>query len=261
MKPARAWDLFGWLVGISLGATHPVLPQSLLPAPGITEAVYDATLSLPVAGIVSQRPFREGQFVEAGQILIELDSQLETLERERRRLVLEQRRNEFESLRRLFEQNSISVKKEELDKARADYEIAQAEWAMAEEQCRRRRLAAPCAGTVAEIFPELGEAVQAHQPLVRLVDTRRVWFIANLEPHWCARLQPGQVVQLSVEAAPLPIQTTGTVAFLSPVADPASGLRKVKILLENPDGRITPGSAGHLHAILAAQPEASPAAR
>ncbi len=239
-----------WLAG-AVGA------QPLPPAAGITEAVYDATLSLPVAGIVSRRHFREGDFVEAGQVLIELDSQLEAIERERRRLIWEHRHSEYAALRRLFEQNSISVKKEELDKARADYEVARAELAMAEEQWKRRRLVAPCAGIVAEILPQTGEAVQAHQPLVRLVDTRQAWFIANLEAGWCARLQPGQAVHLRLEAVPAPVQVTGTVAFLSPVADPASGLRKVKILFENPEGRITPGSAGQLLAVVASQAEAT----
>ncbi|MEJ5237100.1 MAG: efflux RND transporter periplasmic adaptor subunit [Limisphaera sp.] len=238
--------LRGWPLLVGLAVTGPAHPQSLQPAPGITEAVYDGTLSLPVAGIVSRRPFREGDFVEAGQVLLELDSRLEALECQRRRLILEHRQSEYEALRRLFEQNSISVKKEELDKARADYEVARAEYLMAEEQLNRRRLLAPCAGTVAEILPELGEAVQPHQPLVRLVDTRQAWFVANVDPAWSARIQPGQTVTLSLETGPAPIQVTGTVTFLSPVVDPASGLRKVKVLFDNTQARIAPGVAGHL---------------
>lgn len=246
MNP-RAMSWFpGWLLLAGLTAAGSVPPQSLQPAPGITEAVYDGTLSLPVAGIVSRRPLREGDFVEAGQVLLELDNRLETLEVQRRRLILEHRQNEYEALRRLFEQNSISVKKEELDKARADYEVARAELLMAEEQLNRRRLVAPCAGTVAEILPEVGEAVQPHQLLVRLVDTRQAWFIANLDPAWCARIEPGQTVTLSLETLPAPTQVTGTVTFLSPVVDPASGLRKVKVLFDNSRARIAPGIAGHL---------------
>lgn len=232
-----------WLAAACMVAR---LARGTEPAPGITEAMYDGTLSLPVAGIVTRCPVREGSAVRAGDVLLELDTALEELEVTRRRLVLENRRTEYEALRRLFEQNSISVKKEELDKARADYQIAETELRMAEEQLRRRRLVAPCDGVVVDVLPEVGEAVQAYQPLVRLVDTRRVRFTANLEPAWCAALQPGLTVTLELDAAPAPVRVQGRVAFVSPVADPASGLRRVEVWFENPEGAVAPGVAGRL---------------
>ena len=235
--------VFSWLLGLWVFV---VPARALEPAAGITEAMYDGTLSLPVAGIVTRCPSREGASVRAGDVLLELDSTLEELEVQRRRLILETRRMDYEALQRLFEQNSISVKKEELDKARADYQVAETELKIAEEQLRRRRLVAPCDGVVVEVRPEVGEAVQAYQPLIRLVDTRQVRFVANVEPAWCTGLRPDQTVTVELDAAPAPVRVRGRVAFISPVADPASGLRRVEVWFENPDGAVAPGVAGRL---------------
>ena len=37
-----------------------------------------------------------------------------------------------------------------------------------------------------------------------------------------------------------------TVIYLSPVADAASGLLRIKAVFENPEGRIRPGVAGRI---------------
>src|SRR4030095_14086811 len=51
---------------------------------GITEAYLDATLSSPVAGTVARHFFKEGDQVEAGAVIMELDKRLEELEVVRR---------------------------------------------------------------------------------------------------------------------------------------------------------------------------------
>ncbi|MCS7090851.1 MAG: efflux RND transporter periplasmic adaptor subunit [Verrucomicrobiota bacterium] len=224
----------------------PCMAPAAEPAAGVTQAIYDGTLSLPVAGIVVRCARQEGEFVELGDLLLELDSTLEQLEVKRRRLIVESRRMEWEALQRLYEQNSISVKKEELEKARTEYAIAQTELQIAEEQLRRRRLVAPCAGYVAEVLPEEGEAVQAYQPVIRLVDPRKIRFVVNLEPARCGSLHKDQQVLVELESLPKPVRLAGTIAYISPVVDAASGLRRVEIRMDNPDAAIAPGVTGRL---------------
>ncbi|HEY0548518.1 MAG TPA: hypothetical protein VGF13_02890, partial [Verrucomicrobiae bacterium] len=47
-----------------------------------------------------------------------------------------------------------------------------------------------------------------------------------------------------IETGAAPVTLNGRITFLSPVADPASGLVKVKAFFENAGGRIRPGLAG-----------------
>jgi membrane fusion protein, multidrug efflux system len=213
---------------------------------GITVAFHDVTLSASVPGIVNRWKFKEGDFVKEAEVIVELDKNLEELEVARRKLVMDVRKNDWEALRTLVNKSSISVKKEELEKAEADYRVAVIEHDIAAEQLRRRLIVAPYAGCIAEITRDPGEACQAYQPLVRLVDTRRCYLVANLEAKQAARLKLQQKMKLEVECGSAPVTFEGKVSFLSPVVDPASGLQEVKVLFENPDRAVRPGIAGKL---------------
>ena len=82
--------------------------------------------------------------------------------------------------------------------------------------------------------------------MARVVDTRRCYFVANLDAKAAAALRVQQQVQLEVDTGASIETATGTITFLSPVADPASGLIKIKALFENPSGKVRPGLAGRL---------------
>lgn len=214
---------------------------------GITEPIHDVILSPSVAGIVNVWKFKEGAFVNEGEVIIELDKELEELETARRRLVVENRKKEWEALKTLADKSSISVKKEELEKAETEYRIAQVEHDIALEQLRRRSIRMPCAGFIVEITHDPGEACQPYQPLARVVDTRRCYFVSNIEAKTAGKLRQGQPVNLEIETAGGSAAVKGNVVFLSPVVDAASGLRKVKVLFENADGKINPGVAGKMY--------------
>ena len=146
--------------------------QQALPIPGITEAINDVILSAPAAGIIGSVLTREGDFVSAGDTILELDKRLEELEAERRKQVFDLKKTDMESSKKLFEK-TISLSREEMDKKITEYAVAQAEFELAQEQLKRRLIVAPFDGTVTAIMQEVGEACQAQQPLVRLVDTRK----------------------------------------------------------------------------------------
>lgn len=213
---------------------------------GITEPIADVVLSASVPGIVSAWKFKEGDFIKANEVIIELDNRLEELEVERRKAVLESRKSERDALQTLAAKSSISVKKEELEKAVTDFRIAQAEFEMAVEQLRKRAVISPCAGNIVEIARDVGEACQAYQPLIRVVDTRQCYFVSNVEAKLAGRLKAGQIMKLEIESSSAPVVVEGKITYLAPVVDPASGLQKVKVQFDNADGRVRPGVSGKL---------------
>jgi multidrug efflux pump subunit AcrA (membrane-fusion protein) len=91
-----------------------------------------------------------------------------------------------------------------------------------------------------------GEACQAQQPLVRLVDPRKCYFIFNVDAKTGYGLKQGQNVRIEIEAGSKTEVFPGAIFFVSPVVDSASGLLRVKVLFENPDGKIRPGVAGRI---------------
>lgn len=237
-----AW-LFALICSASLaGASHAATHS----ATGITESILDATLSSPVPGVLAQRRFKEGDTVKLGDVLIELDRRLEELEVVRRKAVHAQSKAEYEVTKALYEKPGSSTPKVDVERRLLEYEVAKVEHELAEEQLKRRVIRAPFEGTIAELFLQVGEACQAQQPLARLVDTRQCHFICNVEARFSRTLRLHQEVDLEIGEGGDPVRERGKIVFISPIADPASGLMKVKVLFPNPTGLVRPGVAGKM---------------
>jgi RND family efflux transporter MFP subunit len=212
---------------------------------GITEPVFDVTLSMAVPGIMTVQRFKEGQFVQTNDVILELDSQLEELEVERRRLVMENRKADADSTKMVFDKTA-SVSRDELLKKEADYEVALAEYKIAVQELQRRKLIAPGAGVITEISLHVGEACSPYTPVARLVDTRQCYFISNIEAKAAAGLKTGEMVQLEIDDLKNPIKLGAKIVFVSPVVDSASGLQKIKAIFDNADGKVRPGVTGRM---------------
>lgn len=260
---ALALALFAVTAGFTPGTR--AADKAALDTEGITGAFLDATLSSPVAGIIGKHFFKEGDAVEQGQVIVELDKRMEELELARREAILE---NANEVLQRTEElvKRTRSVAREELDKHRSEQRIAQAERDLAQEQLRRRQIIAPFAGVVADLFNlDPGEGCQSQTPIVRLVDTRRCWITINLDAQVAQALKPGQRASLRLETELGSRSVDAEIRFVSPVADPASGLVRVKALFDNTESKIPAGIPAMVHlpagsAAAGAAPAAAPAA-
>lgn len=213
---------------------------------GITKPVFDVALSLPVSGIMTVDHFKEGDFVHAGDVILELDEQLQKLEVDRRRLVMDYDKADWLSTKTVFDKSS-SVSREELEKKETDYKVAAVAYREAVEDLRQRKLVAPAAGVITELDLHLGEACTAYQPVARLVDTRKCYFVCNIDAALSANLKKGQKVKLAVDNGTSKIDVGATIVFVSPVVDPASGLQKVKAEFNNADGRVRPGLTGTMY--------------
>lgn len=212
---------------------------------GITEAVDDATLSSSVLGIIRSRPFQEGARVNKGDVILALDNRLEELEVVRKKLIRDHAKTELDRAKALAEKSDVSITKEELDKKKAEYEVAAADFDYAQEQLDRRKIVAPFSGIISEYHLKVGEGCQALQPLVRIVDPRRCHLVVYVDAQIGVRLKQGDEAQIEIESGRTMAPFRGQIDFVSPVADPASGLMKAKIVFEN-DGKIRPGVAGRM---------------
>ena len=234
------------LAGIALLSTWQLLGADPTWISGVTEPIKDVTLAFPIVGVVGARPLEEGTPVRKDQVVIELDKQLEELDLERKRLARELAASELERLKSLAQRNAISVSKEEIEKKRSEFEITKVDHELAGAVLKRRQLLSPIDGQVAQFYKDFGEKCEDQQPVVRIVDTRRCHLVANLEPRLAQSLRLNQKVSVEVLVGESPVTVEATLIYLSPVADAASGLLRIKALFENPEGRIRPGVAGRI---------------
>jgi RND family efflux transporter MFP subunit len=212
---------------------------------GITEPIEEVTLSAPVAGIITVQVLKEGDFVKAGAVILELDKKMEELEVARRKLICDVKSNDLESTKILFK-STKGVSKEELEKKESEFKLAVVERDMAAEQLRRRVVTAPLSGTITEVLVDVGEGCQPLTPLVKVVDTRQCIFVADVEPALGAKIKVDQVVPLEIQNGSGSLRVNGKIIYLAPVVDAASGLLKLKAVFENPQGEIRPGVAGKI---------------
>ena len=214
--------------------------------PGITEPIQDVTMAFPVVGVVGTRPVAEGASVTNGQVVIELDKQLEQLDVERKRLARDLASSELERLNSLAQRNAISVSREELGKKKAEFDIARVDLELAAAVLRRRQILAPFDGQVALFHKDVGEKCEEQQPVVRVVNTRRCLLVANVEPRLATGVRLGQRVPVEVAAGDATVPREATVTYVSPVVDAASGLLRIKAEFDNADGKVRPGVPGHI---------------
>jgi membrane fusion protein (multidrug efflux system) len=209
---------------------------------GITEPFMDVTLGLADAGIIHGQFFKEGDAVKKGDLILELDKTLETLEVTRRKAVMDQNKQVYDSTLALS-QNTKSVSKEDLSKSEAEYNVSTAEYKIAVQQLANRQLTAPFSGSITEILLRPGAPVAPYQPLVRLVDTSRCYFTGHVEGLAAANLQQDEAVMIEVDGGQV---VSGKISFISPTVDAASGMVKVKAIFDNADGKIRPGLAAKM---------------
>ncbi len=233
-----------WLVCLAVLAAAAAVAHAApaLSVSGLTEPFLDVTVSAPVFGIINTQRFKEGQVVKKGDVILELDKRLEELEVARRKAVVDHAKTELDSTRILVT-TTKSVSREELGKKETEYNVAVAEHGIAVEQLARRQILAPFSGAIAEIILQAGSACAPYQPLVRLVDTTRFYFVGTMDGKAVADLRVDEPVKLQIDGGP---SVQGKVCFISPVVDPASGLAKVKAVFENPTGAVRPGLAARM---------------
>lgn len=229
----------------------------------------DLSLSLPLPGVISRIPVAEGQRVAKGDLLLQLDDRIAELEYRRLRRIadsnhmIDAQKSRIENAKKLLDtarklaKSTRSISTEELDKLEFEYQQKRYEMqklqhekqidllAAEREQLelQRRRLLAPISGTVVRIHFDEGATIQANQTLLRMVDTTTGIMQCSLEVSASANITQGQEYPIEFAGA---IRKTGTVIYSSPVQDPASNLRDIKLQFDNSDSGIILGTQAML---------------
>ncbi len=213
---------------------------------GLCQGRVDTTLSFPVGGIISQILKKEGDTVRQDDVILELESGLESLEVARQTLAVEAAKKDFERTKKVLA-NGGSVTQEEVDQKEAVWKIAQVEKQQAEEQLKRRQLRASAGGVVDDLFElERGEAIAANAPAARVLDITECRFNAYVRGDAPHGFEKGGEVEIVFTSGENELTLTGTVEYVSLAVDAASGLQEVRAVFDNRDGRVRSGWQGKM---------------
>lgn len=282
----RVWASGPWWVALCLLALWAGPASAQVVVQGLTRARVDLKLSLPVPGRVEQLTVSEGDRVRKGDVILSLDSALEALEVERRKLLLDDMaklgelrlresvlREQVLNARSLIETRVISRKQVE-DEEIVHRDVAaqlsalemakkreKVEYELAREALSRRILRAPTDGTIARINFRVGESLAANEPAVALVDISRVRFVGTLPASAAARLAVGMTARVLLARDGGEMVRLARLSFISPLTDAASGLVEVIAEFDNADNSVRPGIAGQMAVSLGAARSSGPALR
>lgn len=220
---------------------------SLANAQGVSTKQYDGlalpfrevTVSSPVQGQIVEQGVSEGDQVQEGDLLTRLFSRVEELQMDRAKAAREKKEFEFKGTQNLFRDKLISEdemldRKIELDLASLDYEIAR-------EQFELRRIKAPISGIVVERLAEVGEMVTPNQPVYVVVDIEKLYIQFYARAEDLSSLKVGAAASVTFPDLDTESSFSGAIDFVDPRVDAASGLMRVRVLLENPDHVVKAG--------------------
>jgi len=206
---------------------------------GLILPFREVVVSTPVQGQIDSIAVKEGDAVTAGQVLGQLTSRLEVLEMERAKIVMAKKNFDFKGSKNLFDEKIIS--EDEALNRRSEAEVAKLQYEVAVELVAQRTIKAPSAGLVVEKNREIGETVTATQPLFRIVDITQVYAQIFIRAEDLALVKEGNALAVRVPVLGADATFSGTVDFIDPRVDAASGLLRVKVLIPNPDARLNAG--------------------
>ncbi|MDH7599997.1 MAG: efflux RND transporter periplasmic adaptor subunit [Sedimentisphaerales bacterium] len=239
------------------------IAQAKQPTPvrAITKPSADVVLAFVQPGCVAEIACKEGDLVKPGQLLVRLDDSVEkaqyaqilaqtedTTQIKASQASLEQRKVDLQRIEAAAQRKAatdleveharLDVRIAELSLELAQFEHRQALLKLQEAQARldRMRLLSPIEGRIEEVFVEKGEAVNALDKVIRVVDIDPLWIDASVPVPEAVGLSAGSRVTVEFPD-PQAMIATGKVIFVAKVADAASLTMRVRIEVPNPTGR------------------------
>ena len=227
-----------------------------VPLTGTVTSARTSSLSPQVSGNVKRIAVEVGDRLRAGDLLLEIDSELESLTLESVRASTEQARAELTDAKRRYEngkelrkKNSISAN--ELDLIKAEVQIKQAAVSkqLAEERrqlatVKRHRVVAPFDGVISERMTEIGEWIDPGDPIFTLVSLEELRAEFRVPQEYFMQITSDSGVSLVFDAAPKQ-QFAGQIQVIIPVSDPSARTFLIHVILKQADINVTPGMSVH----------------
>ncbi len=221
-----------------------------LTAPGSLEAVQGVTVAAEVAGKVVKIAFDAGATVQAGDLLIQLDTTTEEAQLHSAEANAALAKANFDRARELRQSNTNSV-------AELDAADAQAKQALAQTESYRAIIAkkgirAPFTGRLGLRFVNLGQILREGDAIATLQTLDPIYVNFSLPQQRLAQLVAGTPVRVTSDAAPGKV-FPGEINAVSPEIDTATRNIRIQAKIANGDENLRPGMYGTVEIILPTQ--------
>jgi len=209
-------------------ANQPALEEVV----GTVQPKLQAMIEAKVSGRITRLAVTVGQSVRRGDLLLELATQEIQAKLDQASAAFRQAELDFNRVSNLRKQDAAT--QAEFDAAQARYNVAKAAVAEVEAVSGYAKIPAPFDGVIVRKFADEGDLAMPGKPLLELEGHAGLRLVADVPSLLAGHVLPDAKLAVRVDTLPDPI--TGTVAEISPAADPASRTVRMKVDL--------PGTAG-----------------
>jgi RND family efflux transporter MFP subunit len=257
-------DRLGFLSALGIELQQPVAQdadsrqQPVVQVPVIVAAVDSLALTDRVTAIGDGRANRSvtvrsetvgritliapesGSRVEAGELLVRLDDEAETIALEKARILLENAQDEERRVARLGTSGAVTevrLRETELALRTAELALRQAEFDLAQ-----RSVVAPISGWVGIIDNEVGDRVSAQEALFIITDRSQILIDFRVPERVIGKMSVGMPISIT----PLGLRDVvldGEISAIDTIVDRASRTLRVQGRVDNDEDRLRVGMA------------------
>ncbi len=212
--------------------------ENTLPATGTLVAVQGVTVGAEVAGKVAKIAFESGQRVNAGDLLVQLDTSTEEAELRAAEASAALARANLARAKELRASNTNSPA--ELDAADAQAKQAQATADGLRATIAKKSIRAPFTGELGIRLVNLGQILHEGDSITTLQTLDPIYANFSLPQQNVPDVHEGGVVRVTTDAAPGQV-FEGKITASNPDIDPVTRNVRVQATLANKDDKLHPG--------------------
>lgn len=211
---------------------------SILNVVGTMAAVHGVTVAADLPGTVDEIKFESGKFVQAGEVLVTLDTR-----QERAQLAAMDAQHELAKVNYARQEQLVKegvISRQDYDKAIADQKQTQANSAEIQATIDRKTIRAPFSGVLGIRQVNLGQYLAAGNPIVSLQSLDPIYVNFSVPQQVMPQMQIGRTVRLTADDLG-GREFTGRVNAIDSVVDQGTRNIQVQATLANPGGKLRPG--------------------
>ncbi|WP_029897495.1 efflux RND transporter periplasmic adaptor subunit [Desulfohalovibrio reitneri] len=207
-------------------------------AVGEVFSLSSSELSPEASGKVTAIRFESGERVEAGQPLVDVSHRVETTSMGKLKANEREARKDYQRYKDLYQRGVVA--KATLDKYRTAFEDARSQVHAQTARIERNSVKAPFSGTVGICNIEMGDFVDAGQPLLRLTKLSPIYIDFAIRQQDLSKVSTGQIVKAKVDA--WPGETFhGELTSINPFLSKKTRRIHARATFDNKQGKLLPG--------------------
>jgi membrane fusion protein (multidrug efflux system) len=221
--------------------------ETTLTSTGSLVTVQGVTVSAEVAGKVTTINFESGAAVNAGDLLVQLDTSTEEAQLRAAEANSAWTKVNLERSTDLLTKSAISKSDYDLVDAQTKQAVAQADNIRA--VIAKKTIRAPFTGRIGIRLVNLGQILKEGDPVAPLQTLDPIYVNFSLPQQQLASVKQGTSIRVTTDAAP-GVSFEGKVTALNPDIDPTTRSFRAQATLSNPGEKLHPGMFANVAVVL-----------